>query len=102
MAGKLEESARSTFAAQLPEGYLIVDKSYQYTYSDLRQAPATSGKATLAESLTATVAVIKSADAAEAAAKQPVSGFDGSAVAFQNPDKLAASAADGTKPVGPI
>jgi len=102
MASKLQDAAKAAFKAQLPDGYLIIDNTYDFSYSDISQAPQGTDKATLSQTLTATVAVVRESDAAAAAAKQSVDGFDGSAVAFQNPSSVAISAAANTKPVGEI
>ncbi len=102
MTGKLEDAARSTFSSQIPDGFMMVDNTYQFSYSDLRQTPSGSGTAALSQSLTATVAVVRASDVAAVAAKQAVQGYSGEAVAFANPKDIHLSAAVGTKPIGKI
>ncbi len=102
MQGKLEDAARSTFSSQIPDGFMMVDNTYAFSYSDLRQAPGGQGQASLSQSLTATVAVVRASDVAAASAKQAVQGYGGEAVVFQNPKDVKVSAGAGTKPVGKI
>ncbi|MES2007104.1 MAG: hypothetical protein V4436_03275 [Patescibacteria group bacterium] len=102
MASKLEEAARNSFASQIPDGFTAVENTYQFSFSDLRQAPEGSGKASLSQTLTATVAVVRLSDVAALAAKQSVDGYTGEAVAFTNPKETKVSAAAGTKPLGKI
>lgn len=100
MAGKLEETIRTSVNSQIPEGFVMIENSMQLSYSDLRQTPESSGKASLSQTLTATVAVVRLADVAAASTAQAVEGYDGAAVMFKDPSAVKISAAAGTKPVG--
>lgn len=102
MASKLEDAAKATFSSQIPDGFAIIDNTYQYSFSDLRQTPSGSGQAAVSQSLTATVAAVRLSDIAAAAAKKSVENYDGSAVAFANPGDIVLSAAAGSKPIGSI
>jgi hypothetical protein len=100
MEERLKEAVRSAIAGQLPSGFLIVDNSFQYTFSDVRQTPDQSGKANVSETVTATAAGVRASDLAAALAAQSVQGYDGSAVAFSDPSQITLSTTD--KPVGKI
>lgn len=100
MEAKLQESVRSSIAAQLPEGYILVGNSFQYSFGDVRQTPNGAGKAAISESVTATGVVIRSSDLASAIAAQSVEGYGGEAVAFADLSKVVATTSD--KPVGKI
>lgn len=98
---KLEESARTSVEKQMPQGFVIVDNTFQFAYGELRQSADGADKATLTQSLTATVAIVRSSDVASMIAKQTVPNYSGEAVQFVSSDvKLAANA--NTKPVGKI
>ena len=102
MMSKLEEAARSSFASEIPEGFLMVENSFQMTYSELRQAPDGTNKASLSQSLTATVAVVRASDVASLAAREAEDTYKGESVAFADLSKVKVEAAAGTKPVGKI
>jgi len=84
MQQKLEESVRSSFAAQVPEGFLPVENSFQFSFSDMRQIPDGANKATLSQSVTAVAAVVRASDLAAATAVQAAEGYAGEAVAFKD------------------
>jgi hypothetical protein len=97
---KLRETVRTAVASQVPDDYILVDNSFQYTFSELRQVPDGATKAQISQDVTATAAVIRASDLAAALAHQSVEEYQGEAVAFINPSAVKVSTND--KPVGAI
>jgi hypothetical protein len=100
MEERLKTSVRSSLTAQLPNDFIIIENSFQYTFSELRQTPDGSGKADLSLTVTVTAAAVRGSDLAAALAAQSVEGYDGSAVAFMDPSQITLTTND--RPVGKI
>lgn len=100
---KLEESVRTSFNSQVPEGFTLVENSFQYSYGELRQAPEGTSRASLSQSVTAVVAVVKTTDLAAAVAAQASQNYGSEAVAFSGESTVHAAMAPGTtNPVSKI
>jgi len=103
MQQKLEEAVRTSFVKQVPEGFLPVENSFQFSFSDLRQIPDGANKATLTQSVTAVVAIVRTIDLAAATAAQAAEGYNGEAVAFSDPASVHVVMSPNSKgPVGKI
>jgi hypothetical protein len=102
MSAKLEEAAKNSLVAQAPEGFMLVENTFQFSYSDLRQTPDGTNKATLSQSLTTTAALVRASDVAAAVTVLSVEEYKGESVAFKDLSKVKVSAGAATKPVGKI
>lgn len=99
---KLDESARAALLSQVPPGAVAIENSFQFTYGEVRQLPDGTSKASLTQSVTANVAIVKVADLATAVAAQAVSGYSGESVSFKDVSKLSVSLPEGKAPLGKI
>ncbi len=88
MEQELAASLASEASGKIPDGYLAVPGAFAITYGDVVSADAGGGKATVTESATATAAIIRSSDLANAIAKIEVPNYGGEAVAFADASAL--------------
>ena len=65
LAKEIETTASTAAAANIPQGYILVDHSLTLTYHDLVQTPADTGTATLSQSADASVVIVRADDLAQ-------------------------------------
>lgn len=88
----LEETVRTAIIPQVPPGFMLVENSFGFNYSDVSQQAEAGGKATLSQSVTAVAAIVKQGDlAAAVAAQAPQSSYGGEAVGFSDPASVHAT-----------
>lgn len=92
MERQLDTAVRQAFAANLPEGYRLIDGTLSVSFGNLEQTDNGSNTAALSESATASGDVMRTSDLAAAVAKQTVTDYKGEAVTFANPSSVSASA----------
>ena len=95
MEQELAQGLASEASGKIPEGYLAVPGAFAISYGDPTSSDAGGGKATVSLAATATAAIIRAADLANAIAKIEVEGYAGEAVAFADPT-MVSMAATGT------
>lgn len=92
----LDTTVRAAVQASIPEGFALVPGTLILSYSDVAKSVTGSSSASLAETATGKVGIIRLADLASAAASQIVSGYRGEAVLFKNPESLVLKVATST------
>lgn len=88
---QLDASIRSAAVSQVPDGFVAVNGSLGVTYTDINQSQGSGSSITLSEGVTATVAILRVADLANALAKQAFSDYKGEPVAFADLSKVTVS-----------
>ncbi len=96
MRQELMASLPGMATARVPDGFAPIGGTLTYQYGALSNTDAGNNTASLGLQATATVAIIRLSDAANAAAKSQVQGYDGAAVNFADPSKVSFSLATGT------
>jgi len=99
---ELERSIENGVSSQVPEGFLLVVRAIDITYSDITQRIGEGGSATLSQNVTATAAIIRVGNLAAAIARLGIADYTGEAVTIDNPDDIALSVASTTAPTGPF
>lgn len=96
MQNELSGSLSSDATAQIPTGYIAVPGTLSVEYGTVQSTDAGGGNATMTLDATATQAIIKSSDLANAVASLEVANYDGAAVDFANPSDLTLGIASST------
>lgn len=92
MEQELTGALASTASGQLPEGFLPVPGAFAVTFGDASVSDAGGGKASVTLAATATAAIVRATDLANAIAKANVDGYAGEAVNFADPSALTLAA----------
>jgi len=96
MQQELSTSLPGEVSSHLPDGFAPIAGTLSLQYGTLSNTDAGSGSALLTENATATVAIIRTSDVANAVAKLQVPGYDGAPVNFAEPERASFSIATGT------
>lgn len=92
MQQELTGSLASNASGQLPKGFLPIPGAFAIAYGDVSVSDAGGGKATITEAATATAAIVRSSDLANAIAKAKVDAYAGEAVDFADPSAVTLAA----------
>ncbi|MBC7836156.1 hypothetical protein H7X87_00040 [Acetobacteraceae bacterium] len=97
---QLESAIATAVSSQIPEGSVPIAGAFDIVYADIAQTPGANNTATLSQSATAAVGIVKINDLAAAIARKTVTGYNGEAVTFTNSAALNIATASTTKPTG--
>ncbi len=100
LKSQLDASLASQMAANVPTGFLAISGSLAATYDNVSQT-GSGATAQLAESASATEALVRVSDLAAAVAAQSVQGYNNEAIAFADPTKVTVSSS-GSGALGPL
>ncbi len=94
---QLDQDSRAAAASQIPQGFVAIPGTLSVTFSDITQTPGANNTATLAQSATASGAIVRQGDLASAIARKVVQNYGGEAVLFGDTSHMDASATTTSK-----
>jgi len=96
MKQEIVDKSSGAVSSNLPAGFASVAGTLSVQYGTISDVPADGGNALLTENATATVAIARTSDVAEAIARLQVQGYNGEDVNFTDPSKVSFALPSGT------
>ncbi len=100
----LDSNIRSTATSQIPGGFIAVNGSLGVSYTDISKIPGSGNSLIFSQGATATVAIVRISDLANALAKHAVADYKGEHISFGDMTKTTITLANngGSNITGPL
>lgn len=99
----LEEALRAGAQTQIPKEYLVIPGTLTIAYGNVTQTLTEGGRATIAQTASATANIVRYTDLAAAVARNTVQGYQGEAVGFVDESQIAVAVnGTSTNATGPL